>query len=203
MIRGNKASAKIQVAMPQTVNVTTTVNDFFLYALFARLTFSDNEKVEFETKYDKATDSIELHIPDKYLDVFDQLTGINQGPKFQKFINWLVGGLQSQIDDINDLIGTIGSDGAIRYDQEQNLSLNELQQAKINLRIGSEPNITYDLSGNVTTIDYVDGSQKQFSYNIDGSLARIDHVFTSPAQTYRKDFSYFQGALINVSESIV
>lgn len=203
MLRGKKATAKIQTAMPQTVNVTTTVNDFFLYALFARLTFSDNDKVEFQTKYDKSTDSIELQIPDKYLPVFDQMTGIGQGPRFKQFVNWLVGGLQSQIDDLNDEIDNININGALRFDQRQVLDLTELRQVKTNLSIGSQPTITYDISGNVSNIAYVDGSQKQFTYNLDGSLSRIDHVFVSPAYTYRKDFTYSAGSLINITESIL
>lgn len=203
MLRGKKATAKIQTAMPQTVSVTTTVNDFFLYALFARLTFSDNEKVEFETKYDRSTDTIELQIPDKYLPVFDQLTGIGQGPKFKQFINWLVGGLQDQIDIINDEIDNMSINGALRYDQRQVLSLTELRQVKTNISIGSQPTISYDLAGNVSNILYVDGSQKQFTYNLDGSLSRIDHIFTSPSYTYRKDFTYSAGSLTNITETIL
>lgn len=102
-MRGNNVSAKIQTAIQSQQIFDTRLNDLFLHALFARLAFKNNENYEFRTKYDPTTNIIELDIPDKYLDVLDQIIGIQRGPKFKTFINWLIGSeqLQSDSKDIN------------------------------------------------------------------------------------------------------
>lgn len=196
MSRGNKASAKIQVAIPQTSNIDPIVNDLFLYALFARLTFTNNDKVEFRTEYSQDTNTIELQIPPNYLQVFDELTGIHQGPNFKAFINWLIGNLQQQIDDLED-----GLEGSLRYDVRQIISLQGIQQARSNLAIGSSPTLVYDGQGRVESILYLDGSVKTITYDIDGQVTRVDHIFEE--YTYRKDLTYTDGLLASVSESTI
>lgn len=66
-------------------------NDLFLYALFARFTLVNNETIEFETKFDQRTNTIELKIPPEMYPLLDKLTGIKQGPDFKRYIAWLVG----------------------------------------------------------------------------------------------------------------
>jgi hypothetical protein len=67
------------------------LNDLFLFLTFARVAFSDNSTTEFQTNYDPATNTIELIIPDKLLPFLNQITGIQRGPHFKQFINWLIG----------------------------------------------------------------------------------------------------------------
>jgi hypothetical protein len=98
-MRGNNVGARIQSAIPTNVVYDTRLNDLFLHALFARLAFKNNETYEFRTKYNHHTNTIELDIPDKYLGVLDQITGMQRGPNFKKFINWLIGSEQLQGDD--------------------------------------------------------------------------------------------------------
>lgn len=98
-MRGNNVSAKIQSAMQTQTSFDTRLNDLFLHALFARLAFKNNENYEFKTKYHPSTNTIELDIPDKYLDVLDQVTGIQRGPNFKRFMNWMIGSEQLQGDD--------------------------------------------------------------------------------------------------------
>jgi hypothetical protein len=68
-----------------------STNDLFLYALFARIALNNHENIEFETKFDKATNTIELVIQNSALPLFNQITGMQRGPKFQAYINWLIG----------------------------------------------------------------------------------------------------------------
>jgi hypothetical protein len=79
-----------QLAQPGCT-APTAVRDLFLHALFARLAFNDNSIVEFETKYNQQTNTIELQLPDCALPFFDTITGLQQGPRFRAYIDWLVG----------------------------------------------------------------------------------------------------------------
>lgn len=88
--RGQNAFAKIQPPIAQYPQ-PSYVNDIFLYALFARITLSNNETIEFETTFDQANGAIDLCIPDGALPIFDQITGMQRGAKFKSFINWLIG----------------------------------------------------------------------------------------------------------------
>jgi hypothetical protein len=92
MSRGNSVFRSIK-AMPRTCNGTPPpgVNDFFLYAMFARVALSNDDNFEFETKYDKSTNTIELVIDDRVLPIFNQITGMKRGPNMQCYINWLIG----------------------------------------------------------------------------------------------------------------
>jgi hypothetical protein len=69
----------------------STVRDLFLHALFARIAFTNNDTTEFRTVYDPTTNVIELDIPQEAINVLDQITGIQRGPNFKTFINWLIG----------------------------------------------------------------------------------------------------------------
>lgn len=69
----------------------TRANDIFVHALFARLALSDNSTIEFSTVYDQSTNTIELDIPDAALPYLDQITGIQRGPRFKQYVDWLIG----------------------------------------------------------------------------------------------------------------
>lgn len=63
----------------------------FLHAVFCRLALTDNRNVELQTVFDKANQTVELVVPPFALDAFDQLTGMQRGPNFRTFIDWLIG----------------------------------------------------------------------------------------------------------------
>jgi hypothetical protein len=73
------------------VPLPTSVNDIFMHALFARVTLSNNDVIEFETRYNKDTNTVELIVPSSAFKYFDQLTGMKRGPKLERFIDWLIG----------------------------------------------------------------------------------------------------------------
>jgi hypothetical protein len=92
-MRGHKVFARI-MPQPKTFALPSSLpqaNDIFLHALFARVTLTDNSTIEFETKFDQQANTIELYIPPKALNVLNQLTGVQRGPNFKTFINWLIG----------------------------------------------------------------------------------------------------------------
>lgn len=66
-------------------------NDIILYSLLARIALKNNETIEFRTKLDQSTNTIELCVDQKYLYLFDQIQGMQRGPRFKAFINWLIG----------------------------------------------------------------------------------------------------------------
>ncbi len=91
MARGNKVFASITPPTIQSVTSVVGVNDIFLHSLFARIALSNNDVIEFQTRYSKETDTIELMIPDGQMEIFDQITGMQRGNRFKAFINWLIG----------------------------------------------------------------------------------------------------------------
>lgn len=94
MNRGNNAFARVltrPIVKTCEDSPPPLTNDFFLYALFARIALTNNKNIEFETKYNKATNTIELIIPSEALPIFNQITGMQQGPNFRCFIDWLIG----------------------------------------------------------------------------------------------------------------
>lgn len=60
------------------------------------------------------------------------------------------------------------------------------------------PDFTYDLSENLTQIDYAGGEQKLFTYNGNGDLQYVD--FIQDGTTFRKEFFYTGGLLDYVDE---
>jgi hypothetical protein len=91
--RGNSVFARPMLTpqVSRAVVGPVVANDIFLHALFARITLTNNETIEFETKFNRATNTIELQIEDRHRALFNQLTGIQRGPIFQEFVNWLIG----------------------------------------------------------------------------------------------------------------
>lgn len=102
MNRGHNVFAPKVVIPKINPSAPLTVNDWFLYAVFARLALSNNDTTEFETKYDPKTNTIELIIPDETKPFFDQLTGIQRGPNFKMYIDWLIGSRTLKMDQIQD-----------------------------------------------------------------------------------------------------
>lgn len=64
--------------------------------------------------------------------------------------------------------------------------LNELPTSR-----AREPDFTYNLSGNLTQIDYAEGQQKLFTYNGSDQLTQVDS--TRDGSTLRKSFFYTGG----------
>lgn len=64
------------------------VRDLFLHALFARIAMTDNSVIEFQTRFNPATNTIELEVPACNLPIFDMLTGMQKGPNFKAFMGW-------------------------------------------------------------------------------------------------------------------
>ena len=94
MTRGNNVFAKIVPIprnIPRAVSTPPQANDIFLYSLFARVTLTNNDVIEFQTQFDQATNTIELIIPNEMQPLLNQITGMQRGPNFQTFINWLIG----------------------------------------------------------------------------------------------------------------
>ncbi|MDP1710857.1 MAG: hypothetical protein Q8K86_00165 [Candidatus Nanopelagicaceae bacterium] len=92
MSRGANVFARVITCPNNSVaGPPPALNDVFLHSMFARLAFSDNSTVEFETKYDKATNTIELLVPADKMPIFNQITGMKRGDNMQCFVNWLIG----------------------------------------------------------------------------------------------------------------
>lgn len=89
-MRGNCVSKAI---VPQVAQhpAHSYVNDIFLHALFARITLSNNDTIEFDTTFDETTGTIELCVPTGGLAIFNQITGLQRGTNLRTFINWLIG----------------------------------------------------------------------------------------------------------------
>ena len=63
----------------------------------------------------------------------------------------------------------------------------------------SNPTFTY-ASGNLTRIDYTSGNYKVFTYS-SGNLTQLDYVVG--IFTYRKTFTYADGALTSITETVI
>jgi hypothetical protein len=105
-----------QLAQPGC-NAPTGVRDLFLHALFARLALNDNSNVEFETKYNPQTNTIELQLPDCALPFFDTVTGMQQGPRFRAYIDWLIGNANITAGGLIDADLTVTGNAASTAEQ--------------------------------------------------------------------------------------
>ena len=90
-------------------------------------------------------------------------------------------------------------EGYLSYAVSQTLTLAQLRRVRSNQFVGSAPAFTY-VGGVLTTITYQDGSTKTLTYT-SGLLTRVDYVIG--IRTYRKDLTYVDGALMNVSEALI
>lgn len=107
MNRGHKVFSRVCEPVkfpPSCSSGPVKANDIFLHALFARITLTNNQVIEFQTKFCPDDNTIELYIPKNSEQLLDQLTGIQRGPVFIKFINWLIGSqtLVVQTDQTKD-----------------------------------------------------------------------------------------------------
>jgi len=112
--RGKSVFSRAMVA-PKSARCPEVVNDLLLYALFARVTLTPHNEqcgrtIEFSTSYDAATRTVELEVADDDLKFFDQLTGVQRGPRFQKFINWLIGSRQFESTVTPDFVSATAFD---------------------------------------------------------------------------------------------
>ena len=92
MTRGNNVFTTIT---PRTIKAPVggppVANDIFLHALFVRCTLTNNDVIEFQTVFNQATQTVELIIPNNMSTLLDQITGLQRGPNFKRFIDWLIG----------------------------------------------------------------------------------------------------------------
>lgn len=98
--RGFRIQAKDCTFKHQDAQNTSCVNDLFLYALFARIALSNDENIEFSTVYNPDTKTVELVIPDNQIEIFNQITGMQRGPKMKKYIDWLIGSRTLQVGSV-------------------------------------------------------------------------------------------------------
>lgn len=92
--RGHNATIRPGANQPvfkQSSPTVVGVSDAFLYALFARIAYTDNSTVELQTKYNSQTNTIELIVPQQALSTFNQMIGMQRGPNLQTFLGWLIG----------------------------------------------------------------------------------------------------------------
>ena len=83
------------------------VRDLFLFAVFARVTLTNDQNFEFETVYDPDTNTIELEIPNEVLDFL--FSDVQQGPRFCRYIEWLI---QCAVGNLDLGVGVTGPRGA-------------------------------------------------------------------------------------------
>ena len=101
MSRGKCVFSKIAQQVKAIPSQSPTgVDDLFLHALFARIALKDQNVVEFETCFNPETNTIELDVPSNLLPIFNEVVGMQRGPKFQAYIDWLVG-KQAIISEVN------------------------------------------------------------------------------------------------------
>lgn len=209
-MRGKNVFAKVQSAPPsQPVVFDPTLNDLFLHALFARLAFKNNEKFEFQTKYNQNTNTIELDIPQQYLEVFDQVVGIQRGPNFKKFINWLIGseslsGLDSNIDskflptsDINIWFGAT-------YLDIGGSTLTVALPGSLPSAINSNFKTATDYSGDITIRlkwIYLSGSNTEYQLKINATV--IENTGDSYVVTREVEISTFNLINGDIRSSII
>lgn len=84
----SKIAQQVKAIPPQTPQ---GARDILLHALFARIALKDNNTVEFETCFNPETNTVELDIPDNLLPILNEVLGMQRGPKFQAYIDWLIG----------------------------------------------------------------------------------------------------------------
>ena len=171
--RGNCVGKAIQPAIrahPQH----SYINDWIIYAIFARLTLSNNDTIEFDTTFNQETNTIELCLPEGTTAAFNHITGAQRGPNFKRYIDWLIG---------SDTSGNIES------------QFKEYQGYK---------EYTYDGSLLAQIDLYLDNSKanklftKTFSYT-DGRLVTSYLIKYETNQTTTKTFTYSGGRLINTN----
>lgn len=172
--RGNNVFGSITSnSFSQFANSFLGVNDIIIHALHLRIALSDGQSIEFQTKYDKETDTVELIIPDNLIEYFNQLTGIYKGQNFEAFINWLIG----KDDIISDAVSEVNPGF---YDV--------IQITTDTILNSSHENILCDATGGSITITLPEPSSiagKQYTIKkidntgnnviIDGGLTTIDN----------------------------
>jgi len=111
--RGNNVFTQISAPLAPKIaqQLPDSATDIILHALIARVTYKNGNKLEFRTVFDKKTNTIELEVPENGLAVFDELQGIQQGPRFRQFIDWLIG-RQSVISDAQSGGGNLDLDSS-------------------------------------------------------------------------------------------
>jgi len=190
MNRGHSVFAP-RVPIPRiSPHAPLTVNDYFLFALFARLALSNNDTIEFETKYNPATNTIELIIDDKAKPFFDQLTGMQRGPNFKMFIDWLIGSRTLKTDAVPDPNFIPSSAIAIWFGATQStiderlvITLPDTDASVIGYNLKVNEQLAGSLSVYLTWM-FICGNNTSFSIR---TSAQINDEMGNPPVTYSED----------------
>lgn len=170
-------------------NPPVITNDVFLHLLFGRIAASDNNTHELNTNYDN--DTLSLDIPDEFLSLIED---IKKDPKLQRFVNWLVAGLSSDLvfydntdsglnstnvkDAIDELkSGSGGGDPVLGGDLGGVASDGHVKTVR-----GVSKTPTYDGEGRLATVTSSLGTQT-FVYDGDGRLTNIIGTGRYPSKT--------------------
>lgn len=200
-MRGNNVGAKIQKSMEATsiaANADIQLNDLFLHALFARLAFDNNETHEFSTRYDRASNSIELDIPDKYSTFLDQIVGLQRGPKLQQFIRWLIGSQQfvtqdgvvsSQFLSLPDFNIWFGASFVDTSKGNLSLLLPTTTASAINTSFQTSANFSGDLAFNIRWIYFGGGANTNWKLKCSATV--IDDAGDADVITNEIDISTY------------
>lgn len=152
----------------------TGLRDAFLYVLFARFALGDNDTVEFQTKYNPATDTMELFYPDKADPLFDTLMGVQRGELFKRYMDWLMG---------------VGAGNSILQDIQDE-----------GLLIGSRPTLNFTGTG-VTAVD--DPSNNRINVNLNAAVLQVDVQDDGvPTVSNPSDINFEDGLVVNQSGSV-
>jgi hypothetical protein len=93
--------------------VLSNVRDLILHAAIARFAFIDDSNLEFLTRYDPVTETVDLDIDEELLDKLSQIT---IGPNLEKYFSWLT---NSEVNLRRDTLQfTIGSDTTVFIGQQ-------------------------------------------------------------------------------------
>jgi hypothetical protein len=208
MNRGNKVFAAPKVIPKIIPGAPLKVNDYFLYALFARLALNNNDTTEFETKYDPSTNTIELIIPDESKQFFDQITGMQRGPNFKLFIDWLIGSKTLKMDLVQDPNFVPSSTISIWFGATQStiddrmvITLPDTDASVIGYNLKT----TNQLSGSLAVYlvwTYVCGANTSFSIR---STAQINDELGNPPVIFSEDnnISTFNLVPGDIRESLI
>lgn len=162
----------------ETSKRSIDINDLFLHAFFARLADSSSKTHEFETKFCKEINQIELDSSDELLDV---LTDVDVGPKLRRFLNWLVGNDKDAnivVDSDNSVSAAVSS---VQTLKEINISPSYLENTNQGIKISAwgvmannanEKNITLNINGTTITSNNVSFNPIGVSWELEAIILR-------------------------------
>jgi hypothetical protein len=179
--RGDKVFRQI-IPLPQLTSDPPVTNDIMIYALFARITLTNNNIIEFETKFHRDTNTIELVVPAEAMPLLDQITGIQRGPVFKRFIDWLIGSQSIIPATLRDGEFVSSSDIAIWFggtraviDEKMILNLPAADMSTIGYNLKTSSIITAGTKLKIYLVwTYNCGSNTSFTIRTNARVTQID-----------------------------